>query len=579
MPLSDAELQQLIRLLIPVFQDSGTRRYLIGMAFPSDLNRRSAIALDSPPRQFAFEMVDYYYQRAPSDLITVLHVVQEEQGGDLARALQPFVDKLAQSVSQAYTPPAPSAAEQPTYKLFISYRRKSWELTKHLAADLRQHMNADVFVDFSGIDEADFDRSILRHLAESDCVLVIVTEHTFSERIHQPDDWVRREISEALRLGKPILLVSREGQLPPANLPDDIRSIGGKQAVTFYPEHWDSALKRLSELIPKAIQHAKDAPLPTSAPAAALPAAADALEEEALSLSHSDQKADLERAETLLASLSPSTVVRIAQRAVVKKLADIHAAEAAATHQQASAERAYRKLEQLIPLITTPESLSETQAALRQFKRDYPQHGDPHGIARQLTALKRRFKSAAEPAPPPTLSAASAPRAADSDILEHAHHLIQQSAYTEAFALLQTFVNEHPDHTEAWFLLAHVVDTPAQMAEALRHVLHLQPNHAEAQGVYAQLMREFPELATPESAEAFAPTYAEQDTFSASFAQLFSPYLGAPPKPSAAPQEDYGDFGALFRTGSTESSSSTEADDPFRALFRAGFGTPPDDDE
>ncbi len=520
MLLSDAELQQLIRLLIPVFQDSGTRRYLIGMAFPSDLNRRSAIALDSPPRQFTFDMVDYYYRRAPSDLITVLHVVQEEQGGDLARALQPFVDKLAQSVAQAYTAPAPLATEQPTYKLFISYRRKSWELTKHLAADLRQHMNADVFVDFSGIDEADFDRSILRHLAERDCVLVIVTEHTFSERIHQPDDWVRREISEALRLGKPILLVSREGQLPPANLPADIRSIGGKQAVTFYPEHWDSALKRLSELIPKAIQHAKDAPLPTSAPAAAPPADADASEEEALSLSHSDQKADLERAETLLASLLPSTVVRIAQRAVEKKLADIRAAEAAATHQQTSAERAYHKLEQLIPLITTSESLSEAQTAFRQFKRDYPQHGDPRGIARQLTALKRRFKPSAELAPPPPLSAASAPRAAHSNILEHAHHLIQQAQYAEAFALLQPFVAEHPDKAEAWFLLAHVVDTPAQMAEALRRVLHLQPSHAEAQSVYAQLMQDFPELAAPKSTEESAPDRPEQDTFRAAFQSL-----------------------------------------------------------
>jgi hypothetical protein len=578
MPLSDADLQQLVRLLIPVFQDSGTRRYLIGMAFPSDLNRRSAIALDSPPRQFTFDMVDYYYRRAPSDLITVLHVVQEEQGGDLARALQPFVDKLAQSVAQAYTAPTPSATEQPTYKLFISYRRKSWELTKHLAADLRQHMNADVFVDFSGIDEADFDRSILRHLAESDCVLVIVTEHTFSERIHQPNDWVRREISEALRLGKPILLVSREGQLPPANLPADIRAIGGKQAVTFYPEHWDSALKRLSELIPKAIQHAKDAPLPTSAPAAAPPANADDLEEEALSLSHSDQKADLERAETLLASLSPSTVVRIAQRAVAKKLADMRAAVSAATDQQTSAARDYRKLEQLIPLITTSESLSEAQTAFRQFKRDYPQHGDPRGIARQLTALKRRLKPATEPAPPPTLSAASAPRAPDSDSLGHAHHLIQQSAYAEAFALLQPFVNEHPDNAEAWFLLAQVVDTPSQMAEALRHVLRLQPSHAEAQSVYAQLMQDFPELAASETVEPFTPSQTDQDTFSASFAQLFSPYLGAPPETLAAPQEDYGDFGALFRTGGTES-SSTDDDDPFRALFKAGFSTPPDNGE
>ena len=84
-------------------------------------------------------------------------------------------------------------------KLFVSYRRVNWSFTYWLAIELGGLLDADIFVDYSGVDETDFEKSLLRNLRESDAVLLIVTEQTFdSARIQHDKDWVRREIREAL---------------------------------------------------------------------------------------------------------------------------------------------------------------------------------------------------------------------------------------------------------------------------------------------------------------------------------------------------------------------------------------------
>lgn len=137
-------------------------------------------------------------------------------------------------------------------KLFISYRRKSWAFTDRLANDLRNILDAEIFVDFTGMDETDFESSILRNLRESDAVLLIITEHTFaSERIHHDDDWVRREIREALVLNKPLILACVDGLFPPNDVPDDIQGVRRMEGIRFFPEYFESGVQRLSNFIIK----------------------------------------------------------------------------------------------------------------------------------------------------------------------------------------------------------------------------------------------------------------------------------------------------------------------------------------
>jgi hypothetical protein len=120
-------------------------------------------------------------------------------------------------------------------KLFISYRRKSSDFMYRVAERLTALLDAEVFYDLAGMDDNNFETSLLKNLRESDVVLVIITEHTFDPaRIHKDDDWVRREIAEALRLDKSIVTVMHENLTAPHDLPDDIRDIRKKHGIAFY---------------------------------------------------------------------------------------------------------------------------------------------------------------------------------------------------------------------------------------------------------------------------------------------------------------------------------------------------------
>lgn len=131
-------------------------------------------------------------------------------------------------------------------KLFISYRRKDWGYTSRLADDLRTRLGCEVFVDIDGMDEPSFESSILRNLESSQIVLLLVTEKTFAtDRIHRDADWVRREMVRALELNKQIILVCIDGLFPPADIPDDLQPLRGKEGIRFFAEFYESAIQRL----------------------------------------------------------------------------------------------------------------------------------------------------------------------------------------------------------------------------------------------------------------------------------------------------------------------------------------------
>ncbi len=136
-------------------------------------------------------------------------------------------------------------------KLFISYRRKSWSFTHRLADELRKRLDAEIFVDMDGVDDTNFEKSILGHLRDSQAVLLVISEHTFADRVHRDDDWVRREIREALTLNIPIVLVCVEGLLPPSGLPDDIKEVSQKQGINFYPDYFTPGIDKLADFVVK----------------------------------------------------------------------------------------------------------------------------------------------------------------------------------------------------------------------------------------------------------------------------------------------------------------------------------------
>jgi len=134
-------------------------------------------------------------------------------------------------------------------KLFISYRRLDTEFAHRLADKLSHLLDGTVFID-DHIDEANFAQSIERHIEECHVFVLIVTPNTFdARRIHQPNDWIRREIGRAMAARKPIALALYQGTTPPEpdQLPPDIYQITTVHRIVFYPEFFEAAAVRLAD--------------------------------------------------------------------------------------------------------------------------------------------------------------------------------------------------------------------------------------------------------------------------------------------------------------------------------------------
>lgn len=140
-------------------------------------------------------------------------------------------------------------------KVFISYRRRDWPFTQRLRESLGKLIDAEIFLDEEGIDDDDFERSILGSIRQADAVLLIVTERTFDpQRIKNEGDWVRREVALALSLDKSVIPVTVDAiPLPkPEDLPPDLRAISEKQTIPFYSTYFDAAVDKLATFMTRA---------------------------------------------------------------------------------------------------------------------------------------------------------------------------------------------------------------------------------------------------------------------------------------------------------------------------------------
>jgi hypothetical protein len=148
--------------------------------------------------------------------------------------------------------------------IFISYRRdESRHAAGRLAEDLSQTFGADhIFRDVEGIElGVEFAKSLEKALAACSVMLVLIgpqwlnmTDHKRGgRRLEQPDDWIRQEIATALKRDVRVVPVLLEGAtLPEASeLPEDIRSLVGRQAMELSDARWRGDLQRLVDALAK----------------------------------------------------------------------------------------------------------------------------------------------------------------------------------------------------------------------------------------------------------------------------------------------------------------------------------------
>jgi formylglycine-generating enzyme required for sulfatase activity len=253
-------------------------------------------------------------------------------------------------------------------KIFISYRRKSWGFTHRLADQLRERLDADIFVDVDSIDQTDFESAIVNHLRKSDVVLLVISETTFADRIHRDDDWVRREIRETLGRKIPLALICVEGLLPPSGLPEDIKDVARMQGISFYPEYFTPGVEKLTDFVAKVSTiRRRTAPLiaPQVDPVPAERAiSGKATLDEALALMEKD---DYDKAVFLLESLRETGYT---SRFV--KLDEI--LETARQHAQEAERRRTAQIEydDIVPVVKSRVTRPQGLVAFQQWRAEYP---------------------------------------------------------------------------------------------------------------------------------------------------------------------------------------------------------------
>ncbi len=151
--------------------------------------------------------------------------------------------------------------------VFISYRRSTSSfIARAVFMDLRAN-GYDVFLDVETIDSGAFDKIILNQIAARTHFVLVLTPGAL-ERCAEPNDWLRREIEEAMRLERNIvpLLVNEftfEGN--EQYLTGALSALPRYNAVKLFHEYFDEALERLRKRYLKAPEQTVEiVPTPTS---------------------------------------------------------------------------------------------------------------------------------------------------------------------------------------------------------------------------------------------------------------------------------------------------------------------------
>ncbi len=146
-------------------------------------------------------------------------------------------------------------------RIFINYRRQDSEgYVGRLFDHLTQHFTPqDIFMDVDSIPPgADFVQTLEDAVAACDVFIAMVgpqwltlVDEYGERRIDQWNDFVRIEISSALKQGKAIIpvLVGRSRMPNPSDLPEDIAAFARRNALELSQQHFSQDVKKLAQAI------------------------------------------------------------------------------------------------------------------------------------------------------------------------------------------------------------------------------------------------------------------------------------------------------------------------------------------
>ncbi|MGM9738794.1 MAG: penicillin-binding transpeptidase domain-containing protein [Candidatus Cryptobacteroides sp.] len=135
------------------------------------------------------------------------------------------------------------------YSIFISYRRiGGFETAKHLY-DLLKYDGYTVCFDIDTLREGKFNSALLSCIESCEDFILIVDAHAFDRTLNPnfnpENDWLRQELSYALKLKKNIIPILLSGASFPEELPDDIKDIRYMNGPEYSKGYFDSFYSKL----------------------------------------------------------------------------------------------------------------------------------------------------------------------------------------------------------------------------------------------------------------------------------------------------------------------------------------------
>lgn len=135
---------------------------------------------------------------------------------------------------------------EPTYDLFISYRRENGAAEARLLRERLMAQGWSVFLDVANLRHGYFDEALLTHIAGAPNFLVVLSPQAL-DRCVNADDWLRREIAQAIQTRRNIIPLMLPGFTWPAGLPDDIQLLPRHQGIEYSHTYFEEMVARIVE--------------------------------------------------------------------------------------------------------------------------------------------------------------------------------------------------------------------------------------------------------------------------------------------------------------------------------------------
>jgi len=128
--------------------------------------------------------------------------------------------------------------------IFISYRRDGGDMTAMYIYQALKERGYNVFYDLEVLRAGKFNDALLENIRACKDFVLILSPHAL-DRCGDENDWVRKEIAEALRQKKNIIPVMLNGFVFPEQLPEEIDDVRYQNGLTATTEYFMESVNRL----------------------------------------------------------------------------------------------------------------------------------------------------------------------------------------------------------------------------------------------------------------------------------------------------------------------------------------------